>query len=144
MFKEALENIELTESFYRALNELVSSDCADGKGPATKLNDWTIVRTKHLDAPREPDSDIQRDAGWNCQKFQKVISLFLKHKRIKIRKGKYNLMYKENKFFEMAVIEVRPETKEMVFVTIMTLDKDKQSEYRNPKKEKRVYIGVLK
>ena len=144
MLREALNEINLSNEVYDVLNELVSRDCSTGAGTALNYSGWYVVRTKHLDDKRSKDSDIQRDAGYDCNKFRKVVSLFLKYKRITIKGGKYNLMYKEGKYFEEVVIDVRMETKQIVFVTIMQLDLEKQSDYRNPKKEKRIFIGVMK
>ena len=144
MLRDALNEIQTTNEVYDVLNELVSDNCGTGAGLATKHKGWEIIRTKHLDAPRSKDSDVQRDAGYTCAKFVKVVTLFLKHKRITISTGKYNLMYKENKYFQEAVIAIDIELKKIKFVTIMQLNLGKQKEYRNPHKERRIFIGVMK
>ena len=122
------------------LVEKVSMDCTIGAGLAFTHKGWELYRTRHLDKLRD---GTKRDDGYNCDKFKKIVTLFLKHKKITIRDGHYNLMYKEDGYFQEIVITVDNERKSITVITIIALSLERQSDYRNPKHERRIFIGKL-
>jgi len=66
-----------TETSFISLVERVSPDCSTGAGEITTVGPWQgykVVRTKHLDEPRNPSSEIQRDDGFDCDTFDKIIT----------------------------------------------------------------------
>ena len=143
MIREILESNKMSNEIYNVLNEIVTRDCTTGPGEATTYGEWSIFRTKHLDQSRG-ESGIERDYGFTCIKFKLIIALLVKKRPFEIVDGHYNLMYKQHKKYQEVVINVESNIKKITFITIMTLNKNKMSDYRNPKYERRIYIGEIK
>ena len=140
--REALSN-EIYEAFNQVLTERVTRDCTTGAGLADTHNGWKIIRTNHLDEPRAGSTE-ERDYGFTCIKFKLIVALLLKQRPISMADGHYNLMYKQHSKFQEVVVNVESNIKKITFVTIMSLNKNKMSDYRNPKHERRIYIGEIK
>ena len=120
--------------------EKVSLDCSTGAGKAIEHEGWELYRTKHLDVERYGKT---RDEGYTCVKFQKIIAMFLKHKRITIRDGHYNLLYREDNAYQEIVLGVDTKKKKMTVITIIQLSLEKQKDYHNPKNDRKLFIGNI-
>jgi len=125
-----------------SIQERVYRDCSTGSGPMMKVGGWIIGRTSHLDDPRPP-SEKQRDDGFYCNEFAKVIKMFLKKRPIGISSGKWHLIYKNENGYQNCVVAVNEEFHTMTFVTIMQLNKRSHNDYRIKNGEKRLFIGEL-
>ena len=145
ILKELREEVSnsVYEAFEDVINERVTRDCTTGAGLADTHNGWKIIRTNHLDDIRV-GSDVSRDYGFTCIKFKLIVALLLKQRPISMADGHYNLMYKQHSKFQEVVVNVESNIKKITFVTIMSLNKNKMSDYRNPKHERRIYIGEIK
>jgi len=132
----------IREALFR-LSEKVSPDCSTGNGAMFKVGDWVIGRTNHLDDPRPP-SEKERDDGFFCKEFIKIIQMFMKVRPYEIQEGKYNLVFKNKLGFQNCVISVNSEFKTMTFITIMQLNKKNMSDYTVKNGDKKIYIGEVK
>ena len=126
----------------REIIERVSRDCSTGNGPMFKVGEWVIGRTSHLDDPRPP-SEKERDDGFYCKKFLKVIQMFRKKRPLGINGGKWHLIYKDENGYQDCLVSVNNEYKTMTFITIMQLNKSRIGNYKIKQGEKRIFIGNL-
>ena len=125
-----------------AIRERVTKDCSTGNGPMFKVGGWVVGRTSHLDDPRPP-SEKERDDGFYCKKFIKVIQMFRKKRPLAINDGKWHLIYKDENGYQDCLVSVNNEYKTMTFVTIMQLNKRSINDYKVKPDEKRLFIGNI-
>lgn len=125
------------------VQEKVSPDCATGNGAMFKVGKWIVGRTVHLDDKRPP-SEKERDDGFFCQKFIKVVQMFMKARPVGITEGKYHLVYKDENGYQNCVVSVNEEFSTMTFITIMQLNKRNINDYKVSNGDRRIEIGEMK
>ncbi len=98
------------------------------------------MRTNHLDDYR---IDKQRDYGYTCEKFEKIIEILFKKRPLGIDSGKYNLIFKENGDYQSVIIAVDKTNKKITFITIMNLNLNSIHDYKYKKDTRRIFLGKL-
>ncbi|MCD6435379.1 MAG: hypothetical protein J7L15_03245 [Clostridiales bacterium] len=129
---------------FKELFEKVSPDCSTGPGviPDGPYSSWKIIRTAHLDEPRNPSSSKQRDADFTCSTFDALITK-LTQKRFNLKSGKLQLTWKNSKGYQAVVVNVSNDNKTITFVTVMQLNRNKATQYET-KGAPNIDLGIIK
>jgi len=124
---------------YLKLSEKVSPDCSTGAGeiPEGPWKGFKVVRTAHLDEPRPPKGN-ERDEGFNCDTFDKLMSTLLKKRPLGLQDGEYLIFWENKKGYQTAAIIVDNADKKVIFKTVIQGDKRKVQDYRLNKSGKRI------
>lgn len=125
------------------VHERVSQDCSTGSGAMMKIGKWIVGRTSHLDDKRPP-SEKERDDGFFCKEFIKVVQMFMKKRPMDIADGKYHLVYKNEHGYQNCVVAVNGDFNTITFVTIIQLNKRSITDYKVKGGDRRIFIGELK
>jgi len=127
------------------LEEAVSGDCSDGSGviPGGPYKGWNVVRTKHLDDPRPP-SEIERDAGFECDDFSDLIQGLSRKRPLGIADGKWQMTWKNQRGYQAFIIQINNQKKELIFLTIMQLNKKRALGYHPKPGDKFLDLGTIK
>ena len=126
--------------------EEVSLDCSDGSGTIKNIgpyNTFMVVRTKHLDEPRNPNSHIQRDHDFDCETFHTLVNKFFQRRPLGVKNGKYSIFWRNEHGVQSAVIHIDNDTKKVIFVTIIQLDKRHMNDYRKKQHTIRINLGLI-
>jgi len=121
-------------TFKDYLLEKVSGDCSTGAGVIPKIGPWKgflAVRTNHLDEPRNPPDPTQRDQNFECDSFDDIVKALIKKRPLGIADGRYLVYWKNRKGVQSAVIKIDNKTKQIIFVTIMQLNKRNVNDYKS-------------
>jgi hypothetical protein len=107
-------------SFKQFFMEVVTKDCSTGAGeiPDGPYKGWKVIRTRHLDEPRPP-SDEERDEGFDCKTFEKIVMTFLQKRPLGIQDGSYQLVWKNDKGYQVVVVDVNNKDKKITFITVI-------------------------
>lgn len=127
-------------------NEEVSLDCSDGSGSIKNIgpyNQFMIVRTKHLDEPRNPNSNIERDHGFDCDTFHSLAIKFFQRRPLGVKTGMYSIFWRNDNGVQNAIINIDNDTKKVIFVTIIQLDKRHMNDYKKKEHTIRINLGLL-
>ena len=125
-------------NFRAYLTEKVSGDCSTGSGvvPNGPWNGYKIIRTSHLDEPRNPPSPIQRDQGVTCDYFDEIAKALFRKRPLGLRSGAYAIFWTNSKGTQNAMVQINTEKLSITFVTMIQQSK--------PKNKYRVKQGTVK
>jgi hypothetical protein len=102
-----------------------------------------IVRTSHLDDPRNPPSPIQRDQNFDCDSFDEIMKDFFRKRPLGVSDGDYSIFWKNQKGVQTAIINVNNKTKKITWVTIMQLNKRSMNDYKIKQKTIKIDLGNI-
>ena len=126
--------------------EKVTPDCSTGSGviPDGPWKGYKIIRTSHLDEPRNPPSPIQRDQGITCDYFDEVAKALFRKRPLGLQDGKYALFWKNSRGVQNAMVQIDTDRKTITFVTMMQLNKRSINDYRLRPGDIKLDLGVIK
>ena len=135
MFKELF--IELTEK--------VSKDCSTGSGviPDGPWKEYKVIRTSHLDEPRNPPNPKQRDDSFICNTFDLIITKLMQKRPLGLKSGKVQLTWKNPKGYQAVVVNISTDLKTITFITVMQLNRKKATQYET-KGAPSIDLGLIK
>lgn len=138
---------EIKEIFAKieALNEKVSPDCSTGPGviPDGPWKEYEVIRTNHLDDPRNPPNPKQRDAGFDCDTFDAIITKLMQKRPLGLRGGKMQLTWKNPRGYQAVVVNIDTSKKTITFITVMQMDRKKATQYET-KGAPSIDLGIIK
>ena len=130
--------------FLELFTEKVNSDCSQGSGVIPTIGpykDFVVVRTSHLDDPRNPPDETQRDAGFDCDSFDDITTAFFRKRPLGVADGDYSIFWKNAGGVQTAIININNKTKKLTYITIMQLNKRNMNDYRIKKKTIKLDLG---
>ena len=128
---------------FKELFEKVSKDCSTGPGviPDGPYKGWKIIRTGHLDDKR--DSGRDRDHGFTCSTFDALITKLMQKRPMGLKSAKMQLTWKNSKGYQAVVVNVSNDQKQITFVTVMQLNRNKATQYET-KGAPNIDLGIIK
>ena len=132
-------------NFKKYLNEKVSPDCSTGAGviPDGPWKDYEVIRTSHLDDPRNPPDPKQRDHDFICLDFDAIITKLMQKRPMGLREGKTQLTWKNSKGYQAMVINISNRQKSITVITIMQMNRKKSTQYET-KGAPNIDLGIIK
>ena len=105
--------------------EKVSPDCSTGSGviPEGPWNGYKIIRTSHLDDPRNPPDPTQRDQGVTCDYFDEIAKALFRKRPLGLRSGDYAIFWTNSKGTQNAMVNIKAEKQTITFVTMIQQNK---------------------
>ena len=137
------DHYELPSTFM--IVEKVSGDCSTGSGvvPGGPWNGYKIIRTSHLDEPRNPPSPIQRDQGVTCNYFDEIAKALFRKRPLGMKTGDYAIFWKNAKGVQNAMVRIDAEKKTITFVTMIQQSKP-MNKYRVKQGTVKLDLGIVK
>ena len=132
--------------FIEIFLEKVSPDCSTGAGIVPSIGPYKgfkVVRTSHLDDPRNPPNPEERDDGFDCDTFDTLAKKFFQKRPLGVADGDYSIFWKSPKGTESAIVNVNNTSKKFTFVTIMQLHKRNMNDYRIKQKTIKIDLGNI-
>ena len=130
---------------FKELFEKVSPDCSTGSGviPEGPWHGYKIIRTSHLDDPRNPPSPIQRDQGVTCDFFDEIAKALFRKRPLGLQSGQYAIFWKNSRGVQNAMIDIKSEKKTITFVTMIQQNKP-MTKYRVRAGTIKLDLGIVK
>ena len=130
---------------YNALYEKVSPDCSTGPGviPEGPWKGFKVVRTGHLDDPRNPPSKKQRDDSFDCDTFDALITKLMQKRPMGLKSGKMQITWKNKEGYQAAVINISNDNQTITFITIMQMNRSSATKYET-KGAPNIDLGLIK
>ena len=134
------------KSFKDFLNEKVSPDCSTGAGiiPEGPWKEYNIIRTRHLDEPRNPPGGAERDEGVTCNYFDAIAKAIFRKRPLGLRSGDYSIFWKNSKGYQTAIVAIDADKKTITFVTMIQQNKRNPNDYRIKKGTIKFDVGIVK
>ena len=125
-------------TFKKYLDEVVSPDCSTGSGvvPEGPWQGYKIIRTSHLDDPRNPPDPTQRDQGVDCDFFDEIAKALFRKRPLGLRAGDYAIFWTNSKGTQNAMVNINTDKKTITFITMIQQNK--------PMNKYRVKNGTVK
>ncbi len=135
--------MKFKEYLAKDLAEKVAPNCEAGGGeiPSGPYKGWKVIRTNHLDDIRPP-SEKERDEGFDCDTFDKLIYAFLSKRPLGINDGSYSLTWKNSKGHQNFVVSANNDKKTLTVVTIIQLNRKDQNGY-HAKDSASIFLGNI-
>ena len=130
---------------FKSFLEKVSKDCSTGAGvvPDGPWNGYKIIRTNHLDDPRNPSSNVQRDQGVTCDFFDEIAKALFRKRPLGLRDGTYAIFWKNSNGVQNAMVDIDTNRKTITFVTMIMQSKP-MNKYRIKKGTMKLDLGIVK
>ena len=125
--------------------EKVSGDCLTGAGeiPDGPWKGYKVIRTNHLDDPRNPPDPTQRDQNFDCSTFDGIITKLMQKRPLGLKSGKMQLTWKNSRGYQAVVVNISTDNKTITFITVMQLNRKKSTQYET-KGAPSIDLGILK
>jgi len=132
-------------TFKDYLIEKVSGDCSTGSGvvPEGPWQGYKIIRTSHLDDPRNPPSEIQRDQGVDCKFFDEIAKALFRKRPLGLKSGQYAIFWTNSRGTQNAMVDIKAEKKTITFVTMIQQNKP-MNKYRVRSGTVKLDLGIVK